>query len=258
MLAGKIGYFRASLDPAAAAYIAAVEAADGQALESAVRAAINKFVVGCKADGIWSAIKASCILCGARTLAGALVPLVGTAPTNFNFVAADYNRTTGLVGNGTTKYLDSGRLNAADPQDNHHQSVYRTADTTPNRFYVGAAGNATGASHLGTSAATNNYLVRLRAQTGASGSLTNGFFGASRSASASYTVRAASATTTVTQASQTPASGNIFVFCRQVSGALNSATDGRLAFYSIGEGLTLASLDSRVTALYNAIGAAIP
>jgi hypothetical protein len=45
---------------------------------------VNAFVKGCKADGIWSAIKASCILAGADTLAGALVPLVGAAPTNFN------------------------------------------------------------------------------------------------------------------------------------------------------------------------------
>ena len=74
-------------DTDAGNYIQAVEAADGQALEAATRQAINNFVVGCKQDGIWSAIKASCILAGARTLNGALVPLVGTAPTNNNFVS---------------------------------------------------------------------------------------------------------------------------------------------------------------------------
>ena len=35
-------------------------------------------------------------------------------------------------------------------------------------------------------------------------------------------------------------------------------TDARLAFYSIGESLDLALLDARVTALINAIAAAIP
>jgi hypothetical protein len=40
-------------DADAVAYIAAVEAADGQALETATRMAINSFVKGCKADGIW-------------------------------------------------------------------------------------------------------------------------------------------------------------------------------------------------------------
>jgi hypothetical protein len=35
-------------------------------------------------------------------------------------------------------------------------------------------------------------------------------------------------------------------------------TNARLAFYSIGESLTLALLDDRVTTLINAIAAAIP
>jgi len=117
-------------EPEAVSYVAAVEAADGQELEFGVARAINDFVVGCKNDGIWDAIKASCILAGARTLAGALVPLVGTAPTNYNFVAGDYDRETGLVGDGSTKYLDSNRNNNADPQDNKHLAVYCSSVTT--------------------------------------------------------------------------------------------------------------------------------
>jgi hypothetical protein len=104
-----------TFDPEITAYIAAVETADGQALEPAVKTAYINFILGCKADGIWNAIKASCILAGARTLTGALVPLAGTAPTSFNFVDGDYNRKTGLVGDGSTKYLDSNRNNNADP-----------------------------------------------------------------------------------------------------------------------------------------------
>ena len=90
---------RRSWDADAGAYIKSVEVADAQQLELAVAQAINQFVLGCKADGIWSAIKASCILMGARTLTGALTPLVGSAPTNFNFVSGDYARKTGLKGN---------------------------------------------------------------------------------------------------------------------------------------------------------------
>jgi hypothetical protein len=118
------------LDPDAAAYIAAVEDTDGQALEAAVVDAIDAFVVGCKADGIWNAIKASCILAGARTLAGALVPLAGTAPTSFNFVDGDYNRKTGLVGNESTKYLNANRNATADPQNSRHFSVYASNVST--------------------------------------------------------------------------------------------------------------------------------
>jgi hypothetical protein len=87
---------------------------------------LASFVKGCKNDGIWTAIKASCILAGARTLAGALVPLVGTAPTNFDglFDSGDYNRKTGLIGDGSTKSLDSNRNNNADPQNSKHVSAY--------------------------------------------------------------------------------------------------------------------------------------
>ena len=111
-------------DTDAGDYIQRVEGASGdnQALEPATRQAINNFVIGCKQDGIWNAIKASCILSGARTLAGALVPLVGTAPANNGFIGigTDYVRKTGLVGDGSTKYLDSNRNNNADPQNSKH------------------------------------------------------------------------------------------------------------------------------------------
>jgi hypothetical protein len=146
-IAGK--YVRASAtDPDAQAYLQAVEAADGQALEFEVARAIDNFVLGCKADGIWNAIKASCILAGARTLNGALVPLVGTAPTNFNFVSSDYNRKTGLVGNGSTKYLNSNRNNNADPQNSHHLAVFASTAVTDASRYMGS-GSSTGSSTIG-------------------------------------------------------------------------------------------------------------
>jgi hypothetical protein len=110
---------RATFDADAAAYLRAVEAADGQALETPVKRAVDDFFRGTKADGTFSALKAACILCGARTLAGALVPLAGTAPTNVadGFVAGDYTRggaTPGLQGDGTS-YLDSGRAGKCGP-----------------------------------------------------------------------------------------------------------------------------------------------
>ena len=78
-----------SLDSDALIYINNVEAAEGQQLESGVRQAISDFVAGCKSDGIWNSLVSCCILAGARTLYGALIPLVGTAPSNVNFAAGD-------------------------------------------------------------------------------------------------------------------------------------------------------------------------
>jgi hypothetical protein len=268
MLAGKIGYFRASLDPAAAAYIAAVEAADGQALEAAVRTAINNFVVGCKADGIWSAIKASCVLMGARTLSGALVPLAGSAPTNTNFVTGDYSRKTGLVGNGSTKWLNANRNNNADPQNSKHFSVYVTTAATSGNTgtatafptYIGNGGGFTGGSQIGRFN-SNSANLFSRNQNSANETITGagsatGFIGSSRASSTGYAFRVSSSTSSQTRTSQTPRSGDTGVFRDPADNF--TWVNGRIAFYSIGESLTLSLLDTRISDLYTAIGAAIP
>lgn len=257
-------------DADADAYIAAVEAADGQALEPGVKFAIKNFVLCCKQDGIWTAIKASCILAGARTLAGALIPLVGTAPTNFNFVSGDYNRKTGLVGNGSTKYLNSNRNNNVDPQDSFHLSTWvSTAATSgigdfPSYIGFDAVGvSKSGLSHIGrlNGNSTSLYVrARMSAPSGESDSVANqgaatGFIALNRASSTAYTVRAGQANTVFTRTSTTAQSGNIGILYAQNSGTYSN---GRVAFYSIGESLNLALLDARVTDLINAFGAAIP
>jgi len=253
------GGFVGGLDPDAAAYIAAVENQDGHALEFGVRKAYNNFIKGCKSDGIWDSIKASCILAGAQTLSGALEPLKGTTPTNFNFVSGDYNRKTGLVGNGLTKYLDSNRNNNADPQDNFSLSVYATvAGNTV------ISGNSIAAG--GTVSPLNNGSCALGATTGSSRNRSStlftpaatgfiGFHGTSRNNSASYNYRRLQSSQVVTQGSQTPFNGNVFVFANTGPSAWSSV---RLSFYHIGESVALEKLDSRVTTLMSNIATAIP
>lgn len=100
------------LDPDAAKYLAAVEAADGEPLEPAVRTAINAFFKDLKATpGLFDAIKASCILCGARTITGALVPLAGPSPSAEGaWASGDYDRSAGLTGNATSLWIDTNFL----------------------------------------------------------------------------------------------------------------------------------------------------
>jgi hypothetical protein len=244
------------MDPDAATYIAAVEQADQQALEEKVKIAIDDFVLGCKADGIWDAIKASCILAGARTLTGALIPLKGTAPTSFNFVSGDYNRKTGLVGDGSSKYLDSNRANNADPQDSKHIGVYANTIGTPNRAYLATDGIVNGGSqlfHSGTGLLSSRCNDSVSTP---SNTVTTGFLGASRESSSSYTARTGRSSSTIVSTSATPANLNLLVF-RRGSDEL-AYTNARLAFYSIGESLDLAKLDGRVTDLINAYGRVIP
>ena len=190
-----------------------------------------------------SVIKASVPMAGARTLAGALVPVVGPAPTNFNFVAGDYNRTTGLIGDGSTKYLATGTGGLAA---NIHACYYQT--TSGNGAPMGNPNADAGSVHFlpvfSTVRLTSNQLSSLNLAA-------IGLVGGSKNSSlATFRVGGINTTQESVAGINAPP---IEVFRR---GATYSST--RLAFYSIGESLDLALLDVRVTALINAYAAAIP
>jgi hypothetical protein len=81
------------------------------------------------------------------------------------------------------------------------------------------------------------------------------FSGHTRSSGTTVVARASGTTVTLLQNSNSPLSGNVFVFARNTGAA---ASNARIAFYSIGESLDLADLDTRVTNLINAYAAQIP
>lgn len=243
-------------DADAAAYLAAVEAADGEALEPAVRLAVNAFVKGCKADGIWPALKASCIMAGARTLNGALIPLVSTmpAPTNVGLLDADYNRKNGIT-NGFNEYIDTNYSNSLPDQDNQHLAVYQPIAGSGTSVAGTGGGAVTGATHFYSD---GNRIVYRNRSSGNNDQITGqwptGFLGMSRNNNANYSTRHLGVSNLFSRTSQTPATGNVWIFGRnpQVSFA------NTISFYSIGESLNLALLDARVTTLMSDLAAAIP
>ena len=226
--------------------------------------AINSFVVGCKQDGIWDPIKACCIMAAWDGLNGALYPLKGAAPTNVNFVSGDYNRETGLVGDGSTKYLNSNRNNNADPQTNRHLAAYVSTLPSQVSHIISARGQDVGeigGSRIELSATgVPNYQLSINlSTTTAIGSSGIGLYGVTRNSSSTITARSAQVSNSASQGSTTPSSINYGVQARiQPNGTVNAYSNARLAFYSIGESLDLAKLDTRVSNLMTAIGAAIP
>jgi hypothetical protein len=206
-------------------------------------------------------------MAGARTLAGALVPLVGAAPTNFNFVAGDYDRKTGLKGNGSTKYLDTGRLISADPQNNNHLSYYVTTASSTGVYGGVRSNNPSGVGDsLIEAVIPTSYPFRNRvssfipAGTG-SRSLVGavGFIATSRSSSANFITRDSGVQQTlVVTSAAVSASLNVFVFVGNNVGVPGGYSNARLAFYSIGEALDLALLDARITTLINRFAVVIP
>ena len=178
-----------------------------------------------------------------------MVPLVGATPTNNNFVSSDYDRLTGLKGDGNTKSLDSNRANNADPQDDNHNAIYHSANAGVGGFQLTAGNAATGSNAILRSTGTLQVRNRTAAGTNSAFGTTLGFKGISRSASADYTYRVGSTDYTASSVSQTPFNGNVILFS---DGNTGYGSD-RLAFYSIGESLDLALLDNRVSALITAI-----
>jgi hypothetical protein len=227
----------------------------------------DDFIKGCKTDGTWGAIKASCIMAGWSNLNGALTPLVGAAPTNVGglFVAGDYNRTTGLKGGGTGsgKYLDSKRSNTTDPQNNRHMAVYVSEPQSPGirRAYISNLNDAIGSSYFWREVG-GQVVIRLAGNSVppvAGTDNPSGFIGGTKvPATTRLDMRVAGVTTSdALHGNSTPSSGNLLIF----RGPFSQTTwysDARLSFYSLGESLNLALLDARVSTLMTDIASAIP
>jgi hypothetical protein len=140
--------------------------------------------------------------------------------------------------------------------------VFRTnaGTSSATRGYIAAGVGLSGASQLTNFSGQNNVRVNDAAAT-VSGEITaTGLWGASRTNSTTVIKRSSAANATTTQSSLTPADGNFFIFARPITTTpfIDGYVDARIAFYSIGESLDLALLDTRVTALIDAIAAAIP
>lgn len=248
-------------DSNALTYINAVEAADGQTLEFNVKVAYNNFVLGCKSDGIWNSIKASCIMAGARTLSGALVPLVGPSPSGFNFASGDYDRIAGLAGDGSTKYLLTNSNPNAAPETNTRFTYAVYISTLPTQSDSAAFGYRGNTSiellqlyHYNASGTIASIFPKTTAvvPTGVSAV---GFLGGSRVGN-SIVFRQnnvnISGSTALTQNFSNQTNVGVFAF-REVNGSLINYSNGRMSFYLQGDFMNLNLLDARVDRLVNDI-----
>ena len=117
----------ASYDTDAQEYFNAI-VTNGGSIGTSARNAVNSFIVGLKADGLWSLIYDMGLFAGVDQLAAALVkvktPLSSRLLTNVNFVSGDYvatGSTAGLKGNGSSKALDTlynAGSSGTNPQSN--------------------------------------------------------------------------------------------------------------------------------------------
>jgi len=234
-------------------------AADGAGVETGVAVAVDAFITALKADGLWDAIGSSCLLCGPRTLAGALVPLRGDAPTAYSFSSGDYLRSEGLKGDGATTSLDTNygpeNLNDADV----HLSVYMTQkydSGTANRFISQDNNNLTILDSSGATGFRTRVVSSAIYTLGTSDTVPS-LVAVSRSSieSFSWFGYGENGTQSDSGGAVNEAAGNPFVFKGSVGSTNFSAN--RFAFYSIGTSLDLSKLNTHVSAYVTAIGAAL-
>jgi hypothetical protein len=247
-------------DADARAYVAAVRTADGQPLENNVARAVDTFVLGCKTDGTWAAITHCALLAGPRTIAGCCVALKGTAPTSNAFLAADYNRETGLQGStSNTKFLNTNVNNNTFTQDNFHMSLWVSEVATSGTYYfMGVGGGGAGSSEIAAIAGVSQFRNQAAGFFASPRSdQTTGLWGSTRNNSTTFDARTGANTdTSPTRTSASPAAGNIHLFRTSSFSTLFSPY--RMAWYSMGTAVDLGLLRTRFTTYLADIAAGIP
>lgn len=262
--------------PEAAAWRSAVVGAGGAAPSAATMKAVSDFCAAIDKANLRDRFYRLNLMCGPASdsaLVAVRTPLYrgqsrtgtqlgNTIDTNVGnlFVPADYKETGtggGLVGNGSTKYLNTGLAHNVLPQNDSHAAVYEiTRASATFRTSLGArASSTTGYLNMGTWNSTANYGFNCF-ESGGRIDLANsggGFYVGSINGatdSALYRNGGSKSGNTITT-TRTPGSQNLFVFALNDGGSPTGYTDARLAGYSVG----LKMSDSEVAAYNSAMQA---
>ena len=236
-------------DSDAQTYFSAIATA-GSTISDTNKAAVNAFVVGCKADGIWSAINVFCFLAGPDDLTGALIPLVGRAPTNVGMPTGNYDRIAGILGVGSTSnYINTNYNNNESAQDDMHLFTYKHTDpiSTGSQGFIGTARSVVGSSMIRRSGgSTYQFTSNAQSVTSYSGNSLGGL-GVSRASSTVVQVCNGGVVSSRTLSSETP-----YNQLYQVFGG-PGATNAVLSCYSIGSSIDLALLSARMDTYMSSI-----
>jgi hypothetical protein len=234
-------------------YLARVEDADSARLETPV---LN--VMGTLAQYRIPLLGGAVFMAGARTLPGALVPMVGPAPTQSNLIGADYTRLQGVKFNGINKVVSTNVVGSTLQQDNHHMGVgISIAPTITGRIGIGHGGSSAGALNIAVPGGLVTQ-VSYRSRSSASRNLTVtapewvDFHGLSRSNSSEYEYRSGSQSITFAQVSSAAATGTISVGADS-GGSFFS--DAGIRFYTLGTSIDLAEMRTRFNVAVSSLAA---
>lgn len=226
------------------------------------KTAINTYIVGLKADGIWAKITDRCLPIWGTAAASSVTLKNVATPSGSGSPAYT---TSGVDFNGTSQYISTGIVPSTSlSQDNIHVSYYCREDVTAGTKYMFGTQVTGGTNILGLIGKNASNLVRWFANTTTvSGSVTNssttGYFQLVRTASnLSGVYKNGSLLESSTQASTGLPNAAIFIGAQNSgNGTAASHFDGQCAMWSVGQGLTAteaANDNTRTETLMDALG----
>jgi len=185
---------------------------------------------------------------------GVTVPLKSTMPTltNNNFVAGDLNTLTGLLSDGSTKYLATGLTGTDLSQNDHSFSVYASSGAASGFLGGTYSTNFVRPIAVAIAPTTTNFYSVGPLDASSKITSTPSLVGLSRSASTEFTARTNQGDETFTRTSGTPNTGGLSLYA---VGAGVAPTTARLATYHAGPALNLATLEGLQDTLISEIAA---
>ena len=249
----------ASYDSDAQNYIDRVEAADGAALETTTKDAMNQLVLDLKDNSLWSSIYYCVPGCGPRTIEGGAELLQG----GFSPVIATgdirWDRKAGFAVNASSgaNYMDGFLTgiteSSAGTRSNASMSCWVESLGSGSCAYYAA-----NRMRLNRSSTNNRLITRNRSGTddaGADNSDVTGFRGTSRSGASNYTRRVNSADATVTRTDSVLQFNNFRLFLNH-DGTGQAPINTGVSWHHFGTALSLSTLQAVVSDYRAAIAAA--
>ena len=239
-------------DPDAQAFFDRVTTAGGT-LTTTEKNATNQLVLDMKSAGIWSAMKAVYPMVGASAAACAQnlksSSFTGTFTSGWTFAS------TGVTGNGTSAYMDTGLKPSDLGQDSTHLGIYSRTNVTENKIDMGMY-NIANASYLAYKFGTNIYpTIQCLESAGGTSPYTTTLgliIGNRNNSTQSKFYQNASLLQTFSRNSTTPNNTlNIYLGCYNENGTALAFSSKQFALATLGDGLT----DTQASNFYTAVQA---
>lgn len=249
----------ASYDAEAQAYFNAI-VTNGGTISTASKGYINTFVLAAKAHSYWTKLSVFAPLTGDQLLAALVAFKPKTTNTvTFaanNFVSGDYTEATGLLGDGSTKYIDTGLLSTSLTANSSHLMVYNRSSSSNSGRHGAADGGGIFETYAPYGDATF-YSDQYDTSSGRTASNSGigtpyGFLVASRTASNSHVLYrngSSVASSNTTGSGGTLTAINVYFFAVNSGSGAAGFADCRLAAFSFGDGLTSGDVSNYSTDL---------